>query len=74
MPRFISHPGSRKKRNTYKRSHKRGHNKRSGTRKQRGGRGGGGAGIAGASGHGALTTGASQVAAQLSPASYEDDD
>ena len=73
MPRFISHPGSRKKRNTYKRSHKRGHNKRSGTRKQRGGRGGG-AGIAGASGHGALTTGASQVAAQLSPASYEDDD
>ena len=65
MPRFFSHP-SRKKRSTHRsrRSHKRS------TRKQRGGRGGGG-GLGGASYHGAFTTGATQVAAQLNPDDYD---
>jgi hypothetical protein len=66
MPRFVNSP-LRKKRNT-RRSRR--NNKRINTRKQRGGRGGGG-GLGGASYHGAFTTGASQVAAQLNPDDYD---
>lgn len=70
MPRFFSHPHSRKRHT--KRSHKRAHKRsqKRHTRKQNGGRGGGGAAIAGASGRGALTTGATQVLNQLAPAPY----
>jgi len=66
MPRFFSHPVTRKRSKRSKRS-KRNHTKRN--KKQRGGRGGGG-GLGGASYHGAFTTGATQELNQMSPSPY----